>query len=127
MKPVRQIEVAEMMVAMSNYSVTYANALLAATPEKQLVEQKQTKALQGVSPEQIRQMEGEMTKLQARIKAVEETYGPTNLNLVVAKGYISSLVSNPRVSDFLIKSYREIYAEFERVTASEETEGFVEG
>jgi hypothetical protein len=35
MKPLRQIEVAELMIAMDNYSVTYSKAMLAATPQDQ--------------------------------------------------------------------------------------------
>jgi hypothetical protein len=38
MKPQRQIECADLMCAMNNFSIHYAAALLAATPPEQLVE-----------------------------------------------------------------------------------------
>ncbi len=37
MNPMRQIEVAELMIAANNYTVPYAQALLAATPQDQLL------------------------------------------------------------------------------------------
>jgi hypothetical protein len=38
MKPARQIECAELMCSLRNFSISYAQALLAATPQAQLVE-----------------------------------------------------------------------------------------
>ena len=38
MKPMRQVEVVELMIAMDSYSVSYSKALLAATPQDQLVD-----------------------------------------------------------------------------------------
>jgi hypothetical protein len=37
MKPIRQIEAAQLMVAMNKFTINYARSLLAATPENQLV------------------------------------------------------------------------------------------
>jgi len=38
MKSMRQVEVVELMIAMNNFSVTYSRAMLAATPQNQLVD-----------------------------------------------------------------------------------------
>ena len=46
MVPLRQIEAAELMVAMNKYTISYAKSLLAATPQTQLVEVGQAKARQ---------------------------------------------------------------------------------
>ena len=42
-KPVRQIEICELMVAAHNYTVPFARALLAATPKNQLAEAQKRK------------------------------------------------------------------------------------
>ena len=49
LKPLRQIEVAELMVSTDNYSVLYAKALVAATPPDQLVDAGNPRPLKGVS------------------------------------------------------------------------------
>jgi hypothetical protein len=53
MKPTRQSEAAELMVAANNYSVMYANALLLATTPRDLMNSTQEKAKRGLSAEQI--------------------------------------------------------------------------
>jgi hypothetical protein len=45
-------------------------------------------------------------------------YGDTVLNLVVASGYVSSLVGNPRVSRFLERHHPEILTEFKAIVAA---------
>ncbi|MEE8285129.1 MAG: plasmid partitioning protein RepB C-terminal domain-containing protein, partial [Gammaproteobacteria bacterium] len=68
MKPMRQVEVAELMIAMNNFSITYSKALLVATPQDQLVESGKPKSFKGISPEQIARMEKEMASLQREMK-----------------------------------------------------------
>jgi hypothetical protein len=47
MLPLRQIEAAELMVAMNKYTVSYAKSLVAATPQMQLVESSKPKRVKG--------------------------------------------------------------------------------
>jgi hypothetical protein len=49
MAPLPQIEAAELMVAMNNYAGPYANSLVAATPEPQLVEAIKPKRPKGLT------------------------------------------------------------------------------
>ena len=116
MKPMRQIEVAELMIAMDNYSVSYAKALLASTPQDQLIETKKLKTINGVSAEQIAQMETEMAKLQRDMKLIEDRYGPDHLNLVLARGYLVALLKNQKVSRYLAQNHGEILSEFRRIS-----------
>jgi hypothetical protein len=53
-------------------------------------------------------MEREMDGLQSEFKAVSASYGDTVLNLVVAAGYVSRLIGNPRVSGYLESHHPEI-------------------
>lgn len=46
MKPMRQVECAELMVSANNMTVPYTEALLAATPEDQLLEATRSRDLQ---------------------------------------------------------------------------------
>ena len=61
-KPMRQIEMAELMVAANNFSGSYAQCLLAATPQEQLLEPDKPKEVRGLSPEDMSRMEREMEK-----------------------------------------------------------------
>lgn len=115
MKPLRQIEVAELMVAMNTFSSTYAKALLAATPKSQLVDASKPAAAKALSPEQTARMEAEMERLQREIRSVETSYGPDHLNLVIARGYVASLLRNKEVSRHLERHHPEILAEFRRI------------
>jgi ParB-like chromosome segregation protein Spo0J len=49
MAPLRQIEAAELMVAMNNYTISYGKSLLAATPPTQLVDPTKPKRIRGLS------------------------------------------------------------------------------
>lgn len=112
MKPTRQIECVELMVAANNVSVTYANALLLATPAAMLVGERKPKKLAGVSAEQMAKMEKEMGNLQGQFKSIEQSYGQDVLNLVLAKGYLSKLLANEAVLRFLSMRQPEVLREF---------------
>jgi hypothetical protein len=116
MKPVRQVEVAELMIAMNNFSITYSKALLVATPQDQLVESGKPKTFKGISPEQIARMENEMASLQREMKLIEESYGPDHLDLVLARGYLVSLLNNSKVVRYLTENHSEILGEFQRIS-----------
>jgi len=116
LKPIRQMEVAQLMVTMNNYSVPYSKALLAATPVDQLVDAKKPKIAKGVSPEQMARMEAEMESLQREMKQVEASYGGDQLNLVIAGAYVSSLLRNEQVVKHLDLHHTEILNEFRRIT-----------
>jgi prepilin-type processing-associated H-X9-DG protein len=116
MKPLRQVEVVELMIAMNNYSVMYSKALLAATPQVQLVEPEKPKAFKGISAEQIARMEAEMAHLQRDVKLIEDSYGPDHLNLVLARGYLVSLLNNKNIVRYLAQHHGEILSEFQKIS-----------
>ena len=112
MKPVRQVDAVEMMIAMDNYTVPYAKALVASTPPDQLVDADKPRAPKGVSPEQIARMEREMASLQRGIRRIEATFGPDHLNLVLGARYVESLLGNSAIDRYLEKHHPEIRGEF---------------
>src|SRR6267142_164398 len=101
MKPMRQIEVAELLVTANNFSIPYTKALLAATPPDMLVEPEKHKSVDGLTPEQMARMTKEMEALQRDLKVIEESHGNQVLNLVLARGYLTRLFNNDRITRYL--------------------------
>ncbi len=114
MKPMRQIEAAQLMIAMNKYTVTYAKSLVAATPDTMLVKPK-TK-IGGLSQDQLARMEQEAASLERDFKTIEQDYGTDNLELVLTIGYIGKLLGNARIVRYLAQFHPEILAEFQKVT-----------
>jgi hypothetical protein len=115
LKPMRQIEAADLMVAMNRYTISYARSLVAATPDSQLVEKKQKKP-KGLTPEQIARMETESANLQREFKMIEQDYGADHLDLVLAVGYIGRLLGNAKLVRYLAQYQPEILAEFQKIS-----------
>lgn len=117
MKPMRQIQAAELMIAANNYSAVYAEAILAATDNNDLVDPAQKKAPPGVTREQADLMKTEMANLQKNIKLIEDTLGPDHLRLVVAGRFVERLVLNERLARYLDKHHGEVLSEFRQIVA----------
>ena len=115
MKPTRQMECVELMVSANNLTVSYAEAILVATPADLLVDGKKPQKLSGVTQEQMAKMEREMANLQGQYKMVEQTYGQDVLNLVLARGYLAKLLDNKQVVRYLKQRQSEVLAEFETI------------
>lgn len=117
MKPLRQIQAAELMIAANNYTVAYAEAILAATDAADLVDPAARKSPVGVTREQAERMKAEMASLQKNIKLIEGTLGPDHLRLVVAGRYVERLLQNDRLVRFLERNHQEILGEFRQIVA----------
>jgi ParB-like chromosome segregation protein Spo0J len=116
MKPMRQIEVAELLTATCNYSVPYAKALFAATQPDMLIDPDKHKTVQGLTPEQVTKMEKEMEVLQRDLKLVEESHGTQVLNLVLARGYLGKLFTNVHVARYLGQHHADIFHELQTMS-----------
>ncbi len=112
MKPTRQVECVELMVATNNITVAYAQALLAATASNMLVDADKPKKIKGVTAEQMAKMEREMANLEGQFKLVEQSYGQDVLNLVLARGYLAKLMDNEAVIRFLSQNQPDVLSEF---------------
>lgn len=124
MKPTRQVECVELMLAANNLTASYAEAMLLATPPDQLVDgKKPPRSSTGVTQEQMAKMEREMATVQGKYKAVEQSYGQDVLNLVVARAYLVRLLGNSAVVRYLKQRQPDFLAEFETIvkTASLDT------
>jgi RepB plasmid partitioning protein len=119
MVPLRQIEAAELMVAMNNYTVPYAKSLVAATQPSQLVEVVKPKRVKGLTDEQVALMERESVTLEREFRIAEKAYGTDHLDAVLINGYIGRLLGNARVVRYLAQHHSEILTEFQKLSEAD--------
>lgn len=119
MVAVRQVEAAQLMIAMNKFSINYAKSLVGATPQAQLVDSSQPKKVAGLTDAQMALMEQESASLDREFRLIEESYGADNLDLVVATRYVGRLLENVRIVRFLAQHYPELLAEFQRIADPE--------
>lgn len=114
MTAIRQIEAAELMTAMNQFSSTYAKSLLAATPRNQLVGSER-KIVKGLTSDQVGLIEREAANLDREFKFAAQSYGTDHLDLVLARGYLGKLLANARVVRFFAQNYSEFLGEFQSI------------
>lgn len=107
MKPLRQIDVSKSMIDLNNYSVKMAMAMLQATAPEQLLDEVRIKTQQSSSSETLNRLRRELAAVQADTKLLEERYGPDNLQLVIIKTYIKTLLENAKVVRWLARNHGE--------------------
>lgn len=112
---VRQIEAAQLMMAMNKFSISYAKSLVGATPQTQLVNSSEPKKVSGLTSDQMALMEQESATLDREFRLIEESYGTDNLELVVATGYVGRLLENAKVVRYLAQHFPELLAEFQKI------------
>lgn len=117
-KPMRQIEIAELVCASHTYSAGYLKCLVIATSPDQLLEPDRPKEVRGLSAEDIARMEHEIETLGKDFKIIEETHGKNTLNLVVVVGYLKRILDNARIVRFLSQNHRELLIEFQKIVES---------
>jgi hypothetical protein len=96
------------MLAANTLTITYARALLMATPVEFLVSDKKPTPPRHITHEQICRMEREMSNLQDQYRSAERSFGEDTLNLVLAQGYLRRLVENEQVRQYLHTHYVEV-------------------
>jgi hypothetical protein len=115
MKAVRQMEAAELMVSNKNFSVQFANAMLAATPPPLLAFEPKVTASPGTI-ESMGRIERELAALQMQTSAVEDSYGPDVLHLTIVKGHLGKWLGNASVVRWLARHRPEYLKEFQRIS-----------
>jgi len=117
MKPFRQIEAAEHMLASNNYSVPFAKALLVVTRPELLLEPLSVKQLKADSEAAQILLERETESIVRDLQVVEESYGTDILALTVICGYVERLLANGRVERYLSKHQLDILSTLRSVLA----------
>ncbi len=114
-KPMRQIEMAEVMIASNNYTAAYAKCLVLASSPDQVLEPSQQTAPKGMEDQDVARLQREMNNMEHEFKLVQEEYGRNMLNLVVVVGYVRSLLNNAAVVRYLSQTEPTMLAEFQKI------------
>lgn len=114
-KPMRQIEMAELMVAARVFTGGYAKALLAATPRAKLVETEAKKRSASANADDLAKMEHEMEALEREMAVLDDSYGRNVVNLTLVRGYVKALLDNGKVVGYLAKKHGELLAQLQKV------------
>jgi ParB-like chromosome segregation protein Spo0J len=123
-KPARQIEMAELMGATRNFTASAAHCMYLATPpEQRLEDAPEHTPDHGISPEESVRLHREMSQLHRDLKAVADSHGETSLNLVMAVGYLKTLIANARVLRHLTQHHPTILAELQKIITVQEQGG----
>lgn len=116
MKPFRQIDVAQAMVNLGNYSIKLATAMLQNTHPDQLTDAAATKAQSSTPSDALRRLERELAAMQADSRLLEEGYGPSSLQLEIIKTHVgTTLLENAAVVRWLAKSQPEYLQQLQRI------------
>jgi hypothetical protein len=111
MKPIRQIEAAEMMISANRLTVPYVKMILTASRPDVLIRSERSPKRHEVSAEDISRMEREMETLHRDYSSIESSLGETMLALVVAKGYVTRLLRNSAVNAYLDCNHKDLLSE----------------
>lgn len=117
-KPMRQIEMAELMVGAGKFTSPYAKCLVAATPEDQLVEPDKTKAVKGLKPEDMARFEREMEGIEQEFEMLNDSFGKNLVSLVLLTAFVRKLLDNSAVLRFLTAHHPDYLAEFQKIVAN---------
>jgi hypothetical protein len=118
-KPMRQIEIAELMRSTGNYKTPYARALVVMSPKDQLIEYNNSrKRMEPIRPEELAKMEHELKALERDFQLLDETYARNVMDLTLAKTYLKKLLDNGRVVRFLAQKHADLLAEFQKIADS---------
>jgi len=115
MRPARQVEVVELMIAAQSITVSYAEALLSATPAEQKHQTSAGGEKSTLSPEKIEKLEREMGKIHSQYQQAEQHYGADLLHLTLAKSYLGKILANAAVKRYLGMNHAEILSELESI------------
>lgn len=115
MRSFRQIDVAQAMVNLGNYSIKLAMAMLQNTPADQLTAA--ATRIQSSDPvDALRRLERELAAMQADTQLLEEGYGPASLQLEIVKTHIgTTLLENAAIVRWLAKNQPEYLQQLQRI------------
>ncbi len=118
-KPERQVEIAEMMVAANNFNTGYTEALVLGTAPDLLLHPGIKKLKKGMSADDVARMQHEMESLERDLKTASDNYMENMFTLQTAQTYIKNLLKNTKVAGYLTKHHTEIQTVLAEVAAAE--------
>lgn len=116
MKPIRQIDVARLMLNAKKFTGRFARALLDGTREELLIPAT-TKRTRTITPTQQAMMEQETDQMLKHADSIRANYGNDVLDLTAASRYVERLVSNQRIRRYLTKHHAETLVTLQQLLA----------
>jgi RepB plasmid partitioning protein/ParB-like nuclease domain len=114
MKPLRQIDAAELMISGKNYSLAFAASILAVSRPEQLVSpEKHTDTAETAGSNSL--LEETTDSLVVALAAARRSYGADVLNLSVICRGIENLTGNVRVAKYLERNQPEVFSELRQL------------
>jgi hypothetical protein len=107
MKPLRQVEVAEHMIANGTFSLSFLKALLYATKPNALVDKPKSRLPSLGFDATANRLSTESDSLLKDLKNIEDSFGRDALVLTVCRGYVGRLLANPKIVRYLEKRHGE--------------------
>lgn len=101
MKPERQIEATKIMVESKTFTSSFARSIWLATSDEQLAVPRRQQRPAVTDFSHFTKLEEEINRLHGEYEEIEENYGLNVLNFTLVKGYVKTLVMNPRVNRYL--------------------------
>jgi len=120
MKPLGQIEAAELMLSASNFSSPFAAVILGVTKPDLLMKPPKA-STKGEHPHASVLLEETTDTLIAELAVARKTYGADVLDLTVICRCIEGLLANPAVDKYLRQNHVDALSELSRLL--EETDG----
>lgn len=118
-KPLRQVDMAQLMVSGNNYTRAYAEALIVGTPADLLVDRSKPKPAHGLSAEEVSRMEREMEVLERDYRLHQDKFGENALHLNATQRYVKRLLENAKVRRFVGNRYPELLEELQELAELE--------
>jgi hypothetical protein len=121
MKPVRQIDVAQLMMSAMKFSGRFARALLNGTREELLVPMPTLRPRVTTEAQQST-MEQETDELLKHVDSIKANYGNDILDLTAACKYVQRLLANTHVHRYLAKHHEECLIALEQLLADSDAD-----
>ncbi|KEA53008.1 hypothetical protein DT73_09745 [Mangrovibacter sp. MFB070] len=124
MKPMAQIENANLMIQLDNFQKKFALSLLHNTPPGLLVngDKNQQPEKEG-HRHAIQRLEKELAQFHVETEKLKDTYGVNALRLVIIKSHIEKLLNNPRVLHWLLDNKADHLTELKKISNIRALEG----
>jgi len=119
MNPIRQMEAVELMAGQHNFSAKFVQAILSATPKSERQQEPRARRSHA-SANSMARLQREIARLKTQTKTAEVGHGPDILKLTIARTYLTSLLANREVTDWLSLNRPDYLKEFRRIGGQHE-------
>ncbi|HAE7081058.1 TPA_asm: chromosome partitioning protein ParB [Salmonella enterica subsp. salamae serovar 42:z:1,5] len=116
MKPIRQIEAVESMIGFDNYSRGLAVSMLDNTPGHLLVKEIKQPLKNNQAKQAMLRLEREMTVTKEETSKIKNEYGANTLKFSIARSYIDSLLSSPKILHWFLENEPQYLTELKNIS-----------